>query len=238
MSLFEAIILCDNVAHDRRLKANWGFSALLRGSEVGVLFDAGPSGSLLPALKALGISPREISMLVISHLHGDHYGGAEEFLRVRQGIPLYVPPPIPPFLKASWQLSASLIEADAFREIGPGLWVTGHLGGRPPEQALLAETPEGLLMVVGCAHLGIVEMVKRARELKGECPRIILGGLHLMGLRPRRIHQIARELRKLGVEKIIGCHCTGKSALSVLREEFGETAIRGGAGKIISLEGR
>ncbi|RLC78893.1 MAG: hypothetical protein DRI61_09000 [Chloroflexi bacterium] len=223
-------ILFDNFSHDKRFKAGWGFSALLEVEGKRILFDTGPH---LPeaVLKSLKVNLREIDAVVISHLHQDHYGGVEELLIHAPGISLYAPGPIPPDLKASWQLLSTLNDVREPLILGERVWLTGPIGTKVPEMALLAQTPKGLLMLVGCAHPGIVELARRSVQITGKSPDIIVGGLHLMGLRPRKIRQVAEELKLIGVKRITGCHCTGKAAIKVLREVMGPVVTRGGIGK-------
>lgn len=223
-------IIFDNTSTRKEIKPGWGFSALLEVDERRILFDAGPY-SPLPALKALNIPPETIKEAVISHLHSDHHGGVKDFLMGNPGITLYVPSPVPPDLKAQWQVLANLREVKGPMDLGGGVWLTGPIGSKVPEMALLAETPSGLIMMVGCAHPGLEEMARKAEEITGMAPLIIAGGLHMMGLRPHKVHQVMRKLREMGVRGLIGCHCSGKEALRIAREEFGDGVRSGGIGK-------
>lgn len=212
------------------MKPGWGFSALVEVSGRRILFDAGPR-SPIPALKALNIPLETIREAALSHFHPDHYGGLADFLASSPGVALYVPSPVPPDLKAQWGVLADLREVKGPVDLGNGLWLTGPLGSKLPEMALLVDTQAGLVMVVGCAHPGIEELARRAEEITGKAPSVILGGLHIMGLKPHKVRQIIARLREMGVERLIGCHCTGKEALRVAREELGNEALSGGIGK-------
>ncbi len=224
------IILFDNTSTRKEIKPGWGFSALLEIGQRRILFDAGPH-SLLPTLKTLEIPPETIKEAVLSHFHPDHYGGFTEFLQANAGVTLYVPSPIPPDLKAQWQVLAILKEVKEPLKLGEGIWLTGPVGSKIPEMALVAMTPSGVIMLVGCAHPGLEMLAQKAVEVAGEVPSTIVGGLHVMGLRPHKIRQMVVKLKEMGVKKLIGCHCTGKEALRVIREELGSDAQSGGAGK-------
>jgi len=228
------LILFDNTSTRKEIKPGWGFSALLEVGQRRILFDAGPH-SPLPALQILNIPVETVKEAVLSHFHPDHYGGFTEFLNANAGVTLYVPSPIPPDLKAQWQVLATLKEVKEPLELGERVWLTGPLGSKIPEMALVTMTSSGVVMLVGCAHPGLEMLVQKAVEVAGDVPSIIVGGLHVMGLKPHKIRQMVVKLKEMGVKKLIGCHCTGKEALRVLREEFGSDVQSGGAGKIFEF---
>ena len=229
------LILFDNFAKDRGFPSGWGFSALVEVSGRRVLFDAGP-GRVLTALEAAGVPLRSLDAVVISHLHADHYGGVEEVLAGKPGIPLFVPGKLPPELKAPWQVLSALTEVRSPVEIVPGVWVTAPVGSRLPEMALAVRAPVGVVMLTGCSHPGAAGLAAAVAEAVGSPPTMVVGGLHTVGLRPRKVRQIAEKLKAVGVKRLVGCHCTGKEALKTFREVLGEEVFRGGAGKVISLE--
>jgi len=74
-------VIYDNNPYTEGLRAEWGLSCLIRGSERTILFDTGGNGSfLLENMNELGIDPQKIDTVVLSHLHSDHVGGLKEFL--------------------------------------------------------------------------------------------------------------------------------------------------------------
>jgi 7,8-dihydropterin-6-yl-methyl-4-(beta-D-ribofuranosyl)aminobenzene 5'-phosphate synthase len=99
---------------------------------------------------------------------------------------------------------------------------------------LALKTPEGLVLITGCAHPGIVSIVEKAREISGEdtvC--LVVGGFHLGGEPPSRIKSIARELRLLSVQKVAPCHCSGDGTRRLFKEEYGVDCIECGVGRVI-----
>jgi len=71
----------DNNPYNKRLTTAWGFSCVIKGTEKIILFDTGGDGSILVTnLEELDINPREIDLVVLSHIHGDHVGGLPSFL--------------------------------------------------------------------------------------------------------------------------------------------------------------
>ena len=75
-------VLYNNAPHDQRLTTAWGMACLVEGAVETVLFDTGDDGSvLLRNMKALGKSPADVTVVVLSHIHADHMGGLAEFLK-------------------------------------------------------------------------------------------------------------------------------------------------------------
>ncbi len=231
-------ILYDNNRFDPRLKTEWGFSCLVRGFGKTILFDTGgDAGALLFNMRQLGIEPAEVDAVVLSHIHGDHTGGLGGLLEKNSHVVVYLPGSFPGnFKKAVMSLGARVEEVREAKELFPGAYTTGELGDGIREQALALKTTEGLVAITGCAHPGIVNMVRKAREITGEdrvC--LVVGGFHLGGEPPSRIESIAKELRRLSVRKVAPCHCSGDEARKVFRQRFGPDYIESGVGTKITL---
>jgi len=103
--------------------------------------------------------------------------------------------------------------------------------------ALIVRTSEGLVLITGCAHRGIINTVRHVQKLtKGEYIHTIIGGTHLMVASPERIEKTARELKELGLQRLGVSHCTGFNASATLAREFGEVFFLNNAGTQINLE--
>jgi 7,8-dihydropterin-6-yl-methyl-4-(beta-D-ribofuranosyl)aminobenzene 5'-phosphate synthase len=229
-------ILYDNNRFDPRLKTAWGFSCIVQGLEKTVLFDTGGDGSiLLENMRRLGTAPAEIDIVVLSHIHGDHTGGLQGFLGRNSNVTVYLPASFPEnFKKAVKWLGGRVEEVLEARELFPGAYTTGELGDGIREQALALKTTEGLVIITGCAHPGIVNMVRKAREISGQDTVYLLaGGFHLSGKQPSKIKSIAQELRLLSVQKVAPCHCSGDDTRRIFKEKFGLDYVEGGVGKRI-----
>jgi 7,8-dihydropterin-6-yl-methyl-4-(beta-D-ribofuranosyl)aminobenzene 5'-phosphate synthase len=231
-------VLYDNNRFDPRLKTAWGFSCLVRGFEKTVLFDTGGDGdTLLGNMRQCGAEPSEVDLVVLSHVHGDHTGGLAALLEKNTRFVVYLPGSFPAsFRRSVMSLGVCVEEVSKAREIFPGVCTTGEIGDGIKEQALTLKTIEGLVVITGCAHPGIVNMVRKAREITGE-ERVYLqiGGFHLKGEPHSRIESIARELRLISVRKIAPCHCSGNGTRKVFKEQFGEDYMESGVGKRIPL---
>ena len=90
---------------------------------------------------------------------------------------------------------------------------------------------KGLVIITGCAHPGIVNIVKRTEELmKRDKVYLVLGGFHHPPL------SCVKEFKELGVEKVAPSHCTGDLAREAFRKEYKENFIEYGVGKIIEIK--
>jgi 7,8-dihydropterin-6-yl-methyl-4-(beta-D-ribofuranosyl)aminobenzene 5'-phosphate synthase len=108
-----------------------------------------------------------------------------------------------------------------------------------PELTLVIETREGLVLVTGCSHSGILTIVEAVeRHLPGRPIRLVAGGLHLLDQDETAVRAIATTLRERHrVETIAPGHCTGEVGFRVFREVFGEDCLYAGLGSWIPLDG-
>ena len=103
--------------------------------------------------------------------------------------------------------------------------------------ALIVRTGQGLALITGCAHRGIINTVRHVQKLTGgEYIHTIIGGTHLMVASPERIEKTARELKELGLQRLGVSHCTGFNASALLAREFGEVFFLNNAGTQITIE--
>lgn len=228
-------IAYDNNSHDDRLEAAWGFSCIVQLAGASVLFDTGGNGAvLLRNMEKLEIDPTEIDLVVLSHIHRDHVSGLEAFLEQNGNVTVYLPTSFPESLKDEVRFHAArLEEVHGPRQILPGVHTTGELDGGIKEQSLVVETEEGLVVITGCAHPGVVNVVREAREIAVGEVYLVLGGFHLGGASRPRIESVVDSFVQLGVEKVAPCHCTGENARSVFRERYGDNYIECGVGRTI-----
>ena len=129
-----------------------------------------------------------------------------------------------------------LVEVHKPLEIFDDIHSTGELGSEIVEQSLVIKTPKGLIVITDCAHPGVVQIVAKAKELLNDEVYLVLGGFHLGGASESAIGNIVRSFRQLGVKKVAPCHCTGRLAMDIFEQEYGEDFISNGAGKVITIE--
>jgi len=209
-------VVYDNEVRKQGLKSGWGFSAVIETEHASpILFDTGSDGSvLLHNMRQLGIDARQIGTIVISHAHGDHTGGLQSILEVNGDAEIYVP-------SSLWRRlpGRNVTAVTGPVQICAGVFSTGELKGI--EQSLALMTDRGIVVVTGCSHPGVGEILRAASRF-GKVSGIV-GGLH-------GFHDFDR-LR--GLSLICPCHCTQyKSEICRL---FRERCEECGAGLTLEL---
>ena len=122
-----------------------------------------------------------------------------------------------------------LISVSACRNEGKGNPADSNHG--------IIKTSKGLVIILGCAHRGVINTLLYARKITGE-NRIymVMGGAHLVNASRERIYKTIAALRALGIEKIGLSHCTGDKATVMLIQEFGEDFFFNRAGTELKIE--
>jgi 7,8-dihydropterin-6-yl-methyl-4-(beta-D-ribofuranosyl)aminobenzene 5'-phosphate synthase len=209
-------VVYDNEVRKVGLREGLGFSALIEGAGVApLLFDTGADGpTLLHNMKELNIIPQDISIIVISHAHGDHTGGLSTILRINEIAELYLPSS---FRRAFPERKVIVVKGPV--QICGNTFSTGELEG--VEQSLALKTDKGILVLTGCAHPG-VEMILATAAKFGKLYGIV-GGLH--GFRDFSVLN--------GLSVICPCHCTVRK--QEIRDLFKDETLQCGAGAVIEL---
>jgi metal-dependent hydrolase (beta-lactamase superfamily II) len=229
-------VVYDNTAVDPDLAAEWGFAAWIEYGEHNVLFDTGPDGSsLLGNMEKLDLDSKEIDVVVLSHIHGDHTGGLSALLDSGALPVVYVPAAFDRSFKKLISARTKLVEVDDAVEILPGLHSTGELGTTVVEQSLVIETSLGTVVITGCAHPGILNIVGEARNLVDDEIALVVGGFHLGNAPTATLERIVEGFRGYGVKQVSPTHCTGEAAIARFAEEYGEDYIAGGAGRVYEI---
>jgi len=154
------------------------------------------------------------------------------------------------------------IEEEEAAEIFPGAWLTGPVPRKYPErnwsvsgkvqtpaglvedtipedQSLVLNTPEGLVVVTGCGHAGIINILTFARsKFPGQSVQAVVGGLHLFPATDEQLNWTADNLKDFKVANLMGAHCTGIEAVYRIRERLGlprASAVVGSVGSSFVL---
>jgi len=234
----EILVVYDNYSCRSDLETAWGFSCLITGMEKTILFDTGGSGAMLMRnMEKMGISPEEVDSVVLSHIHGDHTGGLQAFLERKGGVTVYVPASFPDrFKEAVRSYGADVVSVREPLPICQDVFSTGEMGTFTIEQSLVLRTKSGLIVITGCAHPGIVKIVKKAKALVEGEVLLAMGGFHLMGMSMGNMEKISASFRELGVRCVGPCHCTGETQIKFFERVYGEHFLKVGVGKVIRVK--
>lgn len=237
-------VLFNDTTDDPRLTAAHGFSCLIEGLEQTILFDTGGDGHiLLENMANLDKNPAAVDIVVVSHAHWDHSGGLFTFLRrARGGIQAYFTKSVAKdFRDHAAFLGAKVHVVDEEPvEILPGVTSTGQMGGEKlpierREQSLVLDTADGTVVLTGCAHPNVVEIVRKARALRPGAIDLVLGGFHLKDSDSDAAAATIRELKGLGVRRMGASHCTGEQHMDAFREAWSGQTLSFGCGARVRL---
>jgi 7,8-dihydropterin-6-yl-methyl-4-(beta-D-ribofuranosyl)aminobenzene 5'-phosphate synthase len=104
------------------------------------------------------------------------------------------------------------------------------------DQAAFVETRAGTVVLLGCAHAGVVNTLRQVESLTTGPIHAVIGGMHLGAAGPERIESSVRALAEREVKRVIPCHCTGFAATAALARVFGGRCTPGRVGTVIEIE--
>lgn len=188
-------VVYDNEAEDG-FRSSWGFSIHIGGSNENILFDTGKTGDILTFnMEKLGIEPDEIDKVALSHEHGDHIGGLVEIIDGDEEV--FIPKSFSNDFKRDIGSRVDVTEVVDKGRISDKIFTTGEMGGGIKEQSLVLESDRGYILLTGCAHPGLTDIIQTVRSEFGELYGVI-GGFHGF-----------KEFSSLKeIEMIYPCHCT------------------------------
>ncbi len=166
-------------------------------------------------------------------------------------------------IRAAYEASGGVfIEHEGPAQLLPSVWFTGPVPRRHPERnwsvtgqvltpsglvedtvpedaSLVIDTPQGLVLISGCGHAGIINTIEHARTIVRAAPVVAaVGGFHLFAATDATIEWTAGKLREFGLQHLLGAHCTGIEAVYRLRDLVGltrKTAVVGAVGSSFTL---
>jgi 7,8-dihydropterin-6-yl-methyl-4-(beta-D-ribofuranosyl)aminobenzene 5'-phosphate synthase len=150
-----------------------------------------------------------------------------------------------------------VVYSDRHQEIADGAFVTGIIPRRndregvggfcwdeacsdldwiPDDQALFVPTAEGNVVLLGCAHAGVINTLDHIAKLSGDDRvRAVAGGMHLLHADANRLEATADAFRRHGARLIAPCHCTGGHAIDFLSRAFPEEFQPCACGSVLRL---
>lgn len=230
-------VIYDNYPKAEGLKTGWGFSVVIEGLEKNVLFDTGADQKIFEHnFRNMGLNVNDIDIVVLSHEHGDHTEGLPFIARNTKGIPVLFPYSFSDQFKKevrSSGLEPLLIKGPV--RVCSDLYSSGEFSGPIPEQCLVLDTKNGLVVMTGCSHPGIIEMLKEIKTNFGKNIFLVSGGFHLLDKTEKEMQEIIQEMKSLGVVKCGATHCTGPKQIEMIRTAFGKDFVELGVGNAIVI---
>ncbi len=230
-------ILYDNNAFTPAADGDWGFSCLVEGTEKTILFDAGTNPEVFfRNVEALDVDLTEVDLVVISHEHGDHTGALAQALEKHRGLTVYHPASFSgQFVSSVTHAGATSVPVTEPVGIVDDVYLTGEMGGDIKELSLILRTGDGLVVITGCSHPGIVEILERTQKTLDEKIVMVLGGFHLLRHSDEEMAAIIERFQQLGVERCGPTHCTGDQQIAAFQDAYGDNFVAMGAGRVLTF---
>jgi 7,8-dihydropterin-6-yl-methyl-4-(beta-D-ribofuranosyl)aminobenzene 5'-phosphate synthase len=194
-------IAYDNETKRADLIPAWGFACVIESGKK-ILFDCGWDGNILSSnLQRLGCGPEQLDAIFLSHQHWDHIGGLPSILPKAHNAEVIVPGSFSKRLMHEISRTNKVRVIREPQEIFEGVYSTGVLAGACDgldigEQSAVIESSRGFIVVAGCSHPGVEEILDTSRKFGGI--HGIIGGFHGF--------DSVESLK--GLELIVPTHCT------------------------------
>ncbi len=236
--------LVDNEAARADLGKVWGLGFFIEvqypGRSEGLLFDMGGSSQVFRHnAKALAIDFSKVRAIVISHYHHDHFGALDAALDLvpKTELIIHLPGPHEAIEKTLRNIGVRAITSQEPQKVRDGIRTTGVFQLKEvKEHSLVINTAsQGLILITGCAHPKVLQMLKAAKQVFPNRPfHAVIGGFHLKTSDEGR--EVAMGFVDEGVQIVSPCHCTSKDAKSAIRAIVGEQVYReNGSGTIFNF---
>jgi 7,8-dihydropterin-6-yl-methyl-4-(beta-D-ribofuranosyl)aminobenzene 5'-phosphate synthase len=231
----------DNNVWKEGLASSWGLSfyveTFTHDKKHIVLMDtSGSFEALFNNASKLGLNLSVIEAILISHWHGDHCGALSQLLSLlKPQTTVYVPSENSFGLREIRRAGGTPWICHESIEFTDSVMSTGEVPGGLSEHSLLINVKEkGLVVLVGCSHPGIINILKRAQKVSSvDKIYAVMGGFHISSIGEGM--RIGEFLRELDVKLVSPCHCTSNDAKQGIAKILGERSTKNGSGKIISI---
>jgi 7,8-dihydropterin-6-yl-methyl-4-(beta-D-ribofuranosyl)aminobenzene 5'-phosphate synthase len=222
-----------------RFFRKWGVSFLINDD---ILFDTfGKPSVLNRQLKKLSIDVSKIKRIIISHDDWDHISGLWGILEINKNVTVYICPHFAQEIKQKISsYGVKTVEVGDFQKISEGVYSTGEMPGNSEgqiiyEQSLILRDQNGLAIITGCAHPGIVSIIEKVRSRFKDNICLLIGGMHLKDKAKDEIKEAVLKFKEYHIAKVAPTHCTGRYATRLMEKVFKDNFIRIKQGDIVNL---
>ncbi len=233
-------LIADGYSKWHRFTRRWGISFLLGET---ILFDTfGDEKVFLYNVQKFYVDLSKVRHIVISHEDWDHIAGLWPVLERYKDLIVYICPSFAPEIKQKIRsYGVKCVEVEKPMLIADNVWTTGELPGTSKnriinEQSLVIKTACGLVLLCGCAHPKVADIVQFAEDYFHEKVCSLIGGFHLKDNAEEENRAIIENLFKAGVKEVVPLHCTGSGARKIFRKNFQEKFKRLREGQQICIE--
>jgi 7,8-dihydropterin-6-yl-methyl-4-(beta-D-ribofuranosyl)aminobenzene 5'-phosphate synthase len=166
-----------------------------------------------------------------------------------------------PFSRAALEgAGVGLDLAHGWREVGDRVYLTGEIPRRTTfelgdgnlkhfdaqgelvpdpicdDQAMVIETRQGLVVILGCSHAGVINILNYIIEKTGRTDfHTVIGGTHLGGAKENQVEKTVQGLLDYQIQRIGTTHCTGPAATAQVARAFGERFVHCSVGTVIEV---
>lgn len=252
--------LIENKPGDREeLYTEYGLSIYIEVDGKKILFDTGQSGDFIDNAKDLGIDLKGLDYVIISHGHYDHSGGFERLIKeINPSINLYLGNPFEEQFLSENNIQVKYINEDIlnirenlivftnfnrnqeFENTNQNMYLKEDEEYKKDmfleEVSLGIKTNKGLVVIVGCSHAGIVNILDTITERIDTNIYGVIGGIHLIKENDEKINKIIEYLKEKDIELIGACHCTGKQGETMLSQRLKGSFIDNNTGDTLYIK--
>lgn len=231
-------ILYNNISDKPGFKSDWGFGAYIELDEFNIIFDTGQKPNIYNYnLKLADKDPKDAEFLFISHSDYDHAGGFPVITKRGFDRQVYVVESFrDKFLDRFKKISPDKVFGISdIKEIRPGIFSTGEGGKSKREHSLVINSNAGAVVITGCAHQGITQIVRTVEAHINSKIKLLLGGFHLKDCNQTNLIEVVTELYNSNIDLIAPSHCTGEKAIEMIMKLFKERFIFTGVGSEIVI---